>query len=78
MCLPQETLNIGETSTRHHFVLLPPFSLPLPHLSRRRVESLSEVSSSTPAATPALIEPLQNEVMTESCPQPLSLDLQLK
>lgn len=39
---------------------------------------LSEVSSSTPAATPALIEPLRYEVMTESCPKPLSLDLQLK
>lgn len=30
------------------------------------------------AATPAIIEPKQNEVMTESCPQPLWLDLQLK
>lgn len=57
------------------------FSSSLSHCCCTRagaVHRLSEVSFSTPAETPALIEPPQDEVMTESCPRPLSLDLQLK
>lgn len=56
-------LNTGLTSARHH-VPLPPASCSL-SVSALYSEQ-SEASSSSPAATLPLIEPLRDEVMTQS------------
>lgn len=66
MWLPQEMLNIGSTSTHHHFALLPPFSSIYTPAGAASGGRTIEVSSLTPAATPALIEPVPDEVMTWS------------
>ncbi|KAM7385532.1 hypothetical protein PAMP_001613 [Pampus punctatissimus] len=68
MCLPQEMLNIGSASTNQHFPLLPPFSssAALEQEPCVYIDRTSDMSSSTPAATPDLIEPLPDEVMTQS------------
>lgn len=65
MLFPEDTSNTGQTSSHHHFVWF-----------FRSSWRLSEVSSTTPAAAPAVIESERNEVMTVSCPRPSSLDLQ--
>lgn len=66
MWLPQEMLNIGSTSTHHHFALLPRFSSIYTPAGAASGGRTIEVSSLTPAATPALIEPVPDEVMTWS------------